>query len=184
MSAEEMLAEFGRIPFAICARGMPLVLVETIVPGVRCSITLVVEGPFDGQVFLTASTIQSQSLIFGRSSSKLPVVMKRADSGTKKAPGRVSMRLRLRCAPPDRAVSAPAGQHRAARTESARWQDARRCGNPWSRLPGRQRGELVSHQATLFIAGIVHATPVAFVVAAGGAGWKPGGRQECRAPRI
>src|SRR5580698_8956127 len=57
------------------------------------------------------------------------------------------MPLPLRCAPPGRAVSVQGGRRRAATTESARWQDARRCGNPWFQLQERQHGELVSSES-------------------------------------
>ncbi len=59
-----------------------------------------------------------------------------ADSGMKNAPGRP---LRAVVAQPCRG-----GRYRAAAMESARWQDARRCGNPWSRLQERRHGELAS----------------------------------------
>ena len=74
-------------PSAIFATGRPLVLVVMIVPGLRMASTFFNSARLISRFSTTASMIQSTSLSRLRSSSKLPIVTRRASPGSKKAAG-------------------------------------------------------------------------------------------------
>ena len=74
-------------PSTIFATGSPLVLVVTIVPGLRMASILRSRLRLISMSSTTASMIQSTSASFCRSSSKFPMVTSRASEGLKKAAG-------------------------------------------------------------------------------------------------
>ena len=71
------------------ASGMPLVLVERIVPGVRTAATRSSRLRLMARFSATASTIQSQSRKRPRSSSKLPGAMSDFAASVKNPTGRL-----------------------------------------------------------------------------------------------
>ena len=87
MRAEPGAAEVVGESSAIFATGRPLVLVVITVPGFRTASTFLEESALELKFSTTASMIQSTSASFGRSSSKLPMVTRRAREGSMKAAG-------------------------------------------------------------------------------------------------
>ena len=86
MRTKPDLRKSSEKPSAIFATGKPLVLVVTIVPGLRMASTLLQQRPLDLEILdhRFDDPVHFASL---RSSSKLPTVTSRASHGSKKAAG-------------------------------------------------------------------------------------------------
>ena len=93
---------------------------------------------------VTASMIQSQSLIFGKVVVEVAGGDELCGFGSEEGAGTAFQRGVEAVARRLIRVFGWEGRYRAAATESGRWRGGRRCGSPWSRLRERRHGVLVS----------------------------------------